>query len=302
MNRIIITAGRKYIDIDVYASCIAYRELLNSLGKEAYAVSTAIENESISPIIKELGFEFDDIEIKASDIFSILDISYPEMFDKIVNIDNIVEVIDHHTGYEDYWNDKLGSKAQIEHIGSVATIIFEKYVEHGKEKLLDNRICKLLVAAILDNTLNLKSTVTTDRDINAYNKLLEIGDISKNWYLDYFESCYKDIEKDLEETLKTGVKVEYINDYLPKAIGQLMILDKDIIFDNIDRVKKALKEYPKWMLNLLSLKDGKSYIIASDIEVKERLEDLFEIDGTDNMIILEKFMLRKEIIKFARNK
>ncbi len=39
---IIITSGKKYIDIDAYASCIAYRELLKMRGIESTFVSNAI--------------------------------------------------------------------------------------------------------------------------------------------------------------------------------------------------------------------------------------------------------------------
>ena len=45
----IVTSGSRYIDIDAYASCIAYANLLNLKGIEAKAVSTAKINESITP-------------------------------------------------------------------------------------------------------------------------------------------------------------------------------------------------------------------------------------------------------------
>ena len=37
----IVTAGSRYIDIDAYAGCIAYANLLNLKGIQAKAVSTA---------------------------------------------------------------------------------------------------------------------------------------------------------------------------------------------------------------------------------------------------------------------
>ena len=44
---IVVTSGNKYIDIDAYASCIAYANLLNLKGQKAKAVSSAKPNESI---------------------------------------------------------------------------------------------------------------------------------------------------------------------------------------------------------------------------------------------------------------
>ena len=40
-EKIIVTSGNRYIDIDAYASCIAYANLLRLKGKNAIAVSTA---------------------------------------------------------------------------------------------------------------------------------------------------------------------------------------------------------------------------------------------------------------------
>ena len=38
---VVVTSGKKYIDIDAYASCIAYAKLLNLKGIKARAISTA---------------------------------------------------------------------------------------------------------------------------------------------------------------------------------------------------------------------------------------------------------------------
>lgn len=101
---IVISAGNKYLDIDAYASGIAYAVLLQSLGEEVVFASSAKENMSICPLIKELGFNVDrEYEPKEDDKFIVLDLSNPEFFDTIINSDNIIEVIDHHTGFEEYW-------------------------------------------------------------------------------------------------------------------------------------------------------------------------------------------------------
>lgn len=50
----IVTSGRKYLDIDAYASMIAYRELLRVLGEDVVAVSTALLNQSVPKMIRDL--------------------------------------------------------------------------------------------------------------------------------------------------------------------------------------------------------------------------------------------------------
>ena len=48
----IITSGSRYIDIDAYASIIAYAKLLYLQGKSAIAISRANLNESITPRLR----------------------------------------------------------------------------------------------------------------------------------------------------------------------------------------------------------------------------------------------------------
>lgn len=102
---IVVTSGSKYIDIDAYASCLAYRDLLRLQGREAVAVSTATLNESITEHLLSLPSYLDTYSPSDDDQFIILDVSNPEFFDKIVRPNSIIEVIDHHAGFEHLWQD-----------------------------------------------------------------------------------------------------------------------------------------------------------------------------------------------------
>lgn len=53
------------------------------------------------------------------------------------------------------------------------------------------------------------------------------------------------------------------------------------------------------MINIISLIDGKSYIITDFEKSKKDLENLFKLKFDNDVLILDKFMLRKEIIKKA---
>jgi len=302
MNETIITSVKTYIDIDAYAGIIAYRHLLSSLGKVVIGVSTAVINESISPIIKDIELSLDNFDEKGNQKFIVLDVSNPEMFDKIVDNKNIIEIIDHHTGFEQYWKEKNNITTQIEFIGSICTIIFEKYKSFNRLEILNSDICKLLIAGILDNTLNLKASITTERDINAYNSLLKIGYIDKSWGNEYFLSCQELIEQNLLLSIKNDLKIEYVNENLPEVFGQLLVLNKDSILEKKDEIIEIMNGYSnEWIFNLISLSDGKSYIISNNEMTKQKIEKLFESNFHENILILDKFMLRKEIIKKARN-
>ena len=296
---IVITVGKSYIDIDGYASSIAYRELLRMQGLDAMFVSDAILNYSITNSLLNLPYSTDKYEIQELDKFIILDLSNKEYFPSFVKEENIIEIIDHHPGFEEYWKDRLNNKSIIEEIGSVATIITEKYQEASLLDKMDKSIAKLLMAAILDNTLNFTASITKERDRQAY-KLLE--DITKdyNYQETYFRECQRYIESNLEESIKNDIKIQYINEYLPTIFGQLTIWDKQVLIDRIDELKKIMNSYKdKWILNIISLKDNTSYIICSDEETKNNLSKVLDCNSKDNILIVKKAMLRKEIIKKA---
>lgn len=300
-ERLIITSGKKYIDIDAYAGIFAYKKLLQSLGYDAYAYNAAPENESVCPMIKDMHFRFDDIAILPTDQFIVLDVSNPDFFSEGVLMENVVEIIDHHTGFEDYWHQKQAN-SQIEFIGSICTIIYERYTELHKEALLDTNLCKLLIAGILDNTLNLKNSITTERDIKAYQDLKRIGNIEDDFRNEYFESCYQNVDSCLKEMIANDIKIEFVSNLLPEVFGQLIVLDANIVLNQLEIVNSAFDTYSEWMLNVMSLNDGKSYLIFHSDIVKEKLETLFEKKAEDNYLVLDDFLLRKQIMKLAREK
>ena len=298
----IVTSGNKYIDIDAYAGIIAYANLLNSKGISAKAVSTAKLNESITSSLLNLNVNLNEYEPSDDDEFIIIDVSNKDYFDKVVDERKIIEVIDHHTGFEEYWKNILQKKSRIEFIGSVATIIVEDYEKENLLPSLSKEIAILLMSAILDNTLNFKAKVTTKRDVIAYRKLAQIAGDIDNYEEKYFLECQKNIETNLVNSIENDTKIEKICDILPQAFSQLTLWNKKFIFENIDIIYKTLNRISEeWMLNLISLEDGKSYIIANNECVKIRLERLFNSTFTNDIMQLDNVWLRKEIIKKARN-
>lgn len=172
MEKTIITSGSGYIDIDAYASCFAYGRLLKEKGIHVQIVSTSQFNESICPLIQDLDFHFDNYQPDIKDQFIILDVSNPAFMDTIVQKENIIEIIDHHLGWETTWQTKPSVNLHIEFIGSVCTLIYEKFKEEKMLDILDVNLCKLLIAGILDNTLNLKASITTARDNPSLSRII----------------------------------------------------------------------------------------------------------------------------------
>lgn len=85
-------------------------------------------------------------------------------------------------------------------------------------------------------------------------------------------------------------------------ISQLTLWNKDFIIKNKEKVYKTIDAIsPEWMLNLISLEEGKSYIIANNEIVKRKLERLFNKSFNKDIMELDSVWLRKEIIKKAKN-
>lgn len=297
----IVTSGNKYIDIDAYASCISYSNLLNQKGIQSKAVSTAKLNESITKKLLNLNTKLDKYMPAEDDEFVIIDVSNKNYFDNIVKENKIIEIIDHHTGYGEYWKEKLGEKSKIEFIGSVATIIFELYEKENLQEKITKDIAYLMMSAILDNTLNFKAKITTPRDITAYKKLEKIAKCSKNYASEYFLECQQNIEEDLKTALENDTKTEIISGKLPNVISQLTVWDKNNILDSKQLIDDTLKNFGnEYILNLICLKEEKSYIIASNDLLLHNIQELLK--GTINEFYLEceNVWLRKEIIKRAR--
>lgn len=293
---IVLTVGKSYVDIDGYASCLAYRELLKMLKIESKVISVGNLNYSITKSLLNLPYHIDDYKIKPDDKFIVLDLSDKQFFPDFVKEESIIELIDHHPGFEEYWTAKLKNNAVIEQIGAVATIIVEKYEQYNLIHKMDKSIAKLLMAAILDNTLNFTAKITNTRDKIAYKKLVKIAD-EYNFDETYFKECQETVEYNLEESIVNDLKFQEANEYIPNVFGQITIWNINHLLDKKEKIRQTMNKYgEKWMINIISLNDNRSYIIYSDDKVKYNLSRLFEYNFNNDIIILKPAMLRKEII------
>lgn len=299
---IVLTVGKNYVDIDGYASCLAYRELLKMQGIESKFVTHAFLNYSITKNLLNLPYHIDEYKVDSEDQFIILDLSNKDFFPDFVEEENIMELIDHHPGFEKYWDDRLNKNSIIEEIGSVATIIVEKYEQSNLIQKMDKSIAKLLMAAILDNTLNFTAKITSERDRKAYLKLQKITD-ELSFVDTYFLECQNTIESNLEESIVNDLKKQKTNEYLPDIIGQLTIYDINRLMNQVNEVKQTMNNNAdKWIINIISLKDNTSYVMCSDDAVKHNINKLFDCNYNDDFLMIKPARLRKEIMGTALSK
>ena len=298
---IIVTAGDSYLDIDAYASCIAMRDLLVLQGENAIACSNAPCNYSVA------GFtviEGDMLSEPPADFpkeraeYIVVDVSDPEYIKSSVPLDRVVKIYDHHTGFEDFWRCKIGTDANIEFIGAAATLVWREWKRSGLQSKIRRSTALLMIAAILDNTLNLISKNTKNEDIVAFNELCMCAGVGNQWCEEYFSEVQKKVTDDLACALQNDVK-SVSSGILPSKIGQLCLWDAENVLEDAEKIGASLFSAETWMINIIDLKQRLGYFICTDNDCKRKLEQVYGIRFEKSVAKLDFPILRKEIIKKA---
>jgi len=297
----VVTNGYAYVDIDAYAGCIAYAELLQKQGFEAAAVSVAPLNESISRTVRSWGAPLQtQYEPSEDDTYILVDVSDPKFFEKFVAEDRVEEVIDHHPGFERYWQERLGKKATIEFIGAACTLVYERWRAAGLLNEMSRDSARLLVCGILDNTLNFGAKVTTQRDIDAYKALMKLSDLPDNWTAQYFSECQEAIFSEIVSAVRNDMKILEFRSYeKPMCVGQLVVWSGEEALADYQKVvsETLIAIKPDWMMNLVSVSEGKSYFVTDNKAVQNWLTELLEVTFEGSVAVADRLWLRKEIIK-----
>lgn len=301
---ITVATGWRYVDIDGYAGCIAYAELLRLQGHEARAVLTAPLNESITPTIRDWDADYETTYTPTDDDnFVLVDISEAEFFDRFVTEDRVVEIYDHHPGFEAYWRERIGDKAVIEEVGAACTQIAEAWEAAGLLDKMPEHTAGMLMSGILDNTLNFGAKITKDRDRRMYEKLLSISGLPQNWDEVYFRECEASIMVDaVDAVMRDHKEIDFAT--YPAArlnVGQLTLWRAASVLDDERVLQAVLAAYDAvapngWFINLISLADRCSYIVATKPEMQQWLSGLLGVTFDGPVAQADRLWLRKEII------
>ncbi|MDR9865202.1 DHH family phosphoesterase [Pseudomonas baetica] len=299
----IITSGASYLDIDAYACCIAYAQLLNLQGIPARAVSSAAPNSSVSATVLSWGAAFQRYTPQANDAFVLVDVSDYHHFDPLVVLDQVVEVIDHHPGYEQYWAERLGCAADIRLIGAAATLVFQRWQTAGLLSRMSEQSAALLATAILDNTLNFTGQMTTELDVRAYDLLAQRANLAANWPERYFLECQAAIEADLQAALAADLKRFKPDSNLPQVFAQMTVWDADgLLHNHCNEICGWMAgQGDDWLLNVISIRDGKSCLLAEPEASQQTLNRLLPLQWQAAMAVVKPSMLRKELLMLGLN-
>jgi inorganic pyrophosphatase/exopolyphosphatase len=300
----VVTSGSAYLDIDAYACAIAYAELLNRKGLAARAVSTAAPNASVPKTVRDWPISLDNYRPTAGDEFVLVDVSDSIYFDPLVVLDQVVEVIDHHPGFEAFWAQRLGPAADIRRIGAAATQIFERWETSGLLSHISQHSAALLATAILDNTMNFSGRQVTDADVRAYQVLMRYAKLPTDWPQRYFLECQATIESDLAGALAADLKRMKPQTGLPEVFAQMTVWDARTL---IERHRSAITRWfagqgEDWLLNGISISEGKSYLLIEPEASQKKLAAVLQVDCQGGLVVLERSLLRKELIAISRSR
>ena len=298
-----VTAGSSYLDIDAYACMVAMAELLRLQGAECIAWSPAAYNYSVCPSLIQEG-QTEKIlpskEWEEKGKYIIVDVSDPEYLKAAVPLENVVAVYDHHVGFEDYWTARIGGMACIEFLGAAATLIYREWKKAGLQSRMAMSTARLLIAAILDNTLNLTSANTTPEDVEAFRELCVYAGVEKDWCAAYFSEVQSGVEADLRNALEKDTKTLRNNPVLPEKVAQLCVWDAAGILRRLPEIRTWFEG--QWMLNIIDLQCRCSYFVCGDAQYQEKISRCFGVLFENGVAKTPVSYLRKEIIKKTLSK
>jgi len=230
----------------------------------------------------------------------LVDISSLANLPEFVNPLKVKEVIDHReSGLRNAKKSFPKAKIQVELVGACATLIVEKYME-AKAKI-GLKVGNVLYAAIYSNTLNLKSSNTTSRDLKAVEWLRKNCKILPNIEIKMFLYKKREALKYLNKVIREDFKDKYLLGRKRIGIGQLEIYGADELLElkrEIIGILKHLKEERRLeyvMLNVPDIKKGKNFFIILDKELEDLLRKRLKMKRIGRFIYSGEMILRKQI-------
>lgn len=190
----IYIVGHTKPDLDSISSAVGYQKYKEGIGEINYF---AIRCDRVNPlteyIFKKYNTPLPEYIPNISGMNIVLvDHTYPENRAKGWENANILEVIDHH---DVKLEDIVPKKILIRPCGSTSTLVIEEIFNSNIH--ISKNIAHILLSAILDDTLGLKSPTTKQIDIDMVNRLNDICKVGDIW--EYSKELFS--KKDIWNTL-----------------------------------------------------------------------------------------------------
>lgn len=298
----IYVTGHKSPDTDTVCCAIAYARLLEKLGYKAQAVTLGPINKETAYVLDTVGVPTPEVLEDASEKYMVLvDHADYEQSANGLEDAHIVSIIDHHgVGTVSVVNPIVYDARPL---GSTATIVWMRYCNFGVE--IDPQTAKLLVGAILSDTVNLKNATTADKEaVKALSKIASFDNLDEFYTQMHKASLsYEGMTK--EEIFLSDVKV-YESAGTRFAIGCVNAYDEEAAKDLAQQMKEIMEsqlvplDVKMAFAQVSVFHDDVSinYLVPSNEAAAEVLKEAFgdraTFDGTS--YVLEPGGSRKKVI------
>ena len=301
MEKIVITY--KNSDLDCLASAYAYAEYLTKTGHSAsYYIGGVVQKEvKIVCDLFNISLENEVESIKDKEVI-VVDTNTLSSVD-YVNPKQIIEIIDHHPNSGDI---KYCPNATLKlyDIGAVCTVIADMFKNNNIGISRESAI--LLYYGIISNTVNLKSKVTTQKDVEMLTWLKEQShEIDEK----LIETIFKEKSKVDINNLRRFLEIEekFMAGEDSMVIGQIELVDAlGFLNKNKTRIDQIISEvYNDYnvqhvFINIVDIFNGYHLIYANDNETISFLENKFHTKFIGGVYREDVSMLRKEIKRFLK--
>lgn len=303
MNKILVTC---YVDpdLDGVAGAIAYSEFLNKKSQNTEVGIIGTPHDEARYLLDRYNFKYpktiaDDSEYEQVILVDASDINGLE---GKVRPSKVIEIIDHRSVNE---VEKFSrAKAQIELVGSAATLIAEKFMDNSVDISYQSAV--LLYGAIISNTLNFKSTITSDRDKQAAYYLKKKAKLADDFWQELF-LAKSDLSADkLQKRLDSDFAYFQIVD---KKIGiaqiEIIGLDK-LLHLRLNEIAVKLNELKKRygldyiFLNGIDLALACNFFVSFDQNSQELLTKLLNLSFVNGVAKKSNLMMRKQIVPLLK--
>ncbi|MBR9680470.1 MAG: hypothetical protein GOU98_01440 [Candidatus Altiarchaeota archaeon] len=294
-----IVTGYVNPDMDSIACAISYAKFLENNGKIAVPASYGKMSKEAELVLRKWNIRKPLSPSPLSERIVLVDVSEKNKIHHEIKVENVVEIIDHRKahGASEFPN----ARVQIEEVGAAATLIAEKFYPNK----IGVDLAALLYSAIVSNTINFKSSVTTARDISMAKWLLKHVSIHENYVIEIFteKSRIDDLPLTLEiESKKVNLGTESI------LIFQLELVEVDLFLgENLNQIREAMEEIlakrglKRGFLTCVDTLEGYTRFFVFDDSLKALLQTALNLEFKGNLAKKEHIILRKEMIPLLKS-
>jgi manganese-dependent inorganic pyrophosphatase len=291
-------------DLDGVAGIVAYAEFLKQKGGAVVPAIIGVPHEEAQWVFRHFDIALPMTIENANDFPSIILVDASDLngLEGKIPPSNVVEIIDHREVHE--VEKFMNTKSQMELVGAAATLITEKFTHDNSPISKTSAI--LLYAAIISNTLNFQSDVTTERDRQAAQWLNRTAQLPIDFANTLFASKSNLPGPKLTERIYSDFAWFSLG---AKRIGiaQLEVLNaKELVDMRKEEILRTLAELKQLrrldfiFQNTVDLSTGKGIFVSADPEAQGILEQLFDLRFSDDTAVREKFILRKQIVPLLK--